>query len=114
MDELSEGLQHLSNAFRLIRDGFGIWRDIKDERAPPARTAEVERIFEDADRERQLAEAAIGRAFGYQLCRCTLPPRACLRTGYDQSAGIERSRCPACGTEYPEPEPEGLYAGGAP
>ena len=63
-------------------------------------------MFQDADRERQLAEAAIGKAFGYQLCRCTLPPAVCLRTGYDRSRAVEMSRCPACGTEYPERGPE--------
>ncbi len=104
---LVEAFQHLHSAFRLARDGFGLWRDVKDAKVPPERAGEVERIFQDAERERQLAEAAIGKAFGYQLCRCTLPPQVCLRVGYDRATGIERSRCPSCGTEYPEPEPDG-------
>ncbi len=115
MDDLSEGLEHLGQALRLVRDGFGFWREIKDKGAPPERAAEVERMFQDADRERQLAEAAIGKSFGYQLCRCTLPPTVCLRIGYDRPTGMEMSRCPACETEYPEPEPEGsVYFGSAP
>lgn len=104
---LSEGFQHLGNAVRLLRDGINLWRDVKASKVPPERAEEVERIFQDAERERQLAEAAIGKAFGYQLCRCTLPPQVCLRASYERSTGVERSRCPACGTEYPEPEPDG-------
>ncbi len=104
---LAESFEHLGNAIRFARDGFGLWRDIKDAKVPPERAGDVERIFQNAEHEQQLAEAAIGKAFGYQLCRCTLPPQVCLKTGYDRETGLEKSRCAACGTEYPEPEPEG-------
>ena len=62
---------------------------------------------QETPRRRGRAEAAIGKAFGYRLCRCTLPPQVCLRAGYDSSAGIERSPCLACGTMYPELPLEG-------
>lgn len=99
---LIEGFQHLRSAIGLLRDGISLWRDVKDAKVPPERAGEVERIFQDADRERRLAEAAIGKAFGYHLCRCSLPPQVCLMIGFSD-AGQEQSECPACGQVYPVP-----------
>ena len=109
--DIGEALSHLKTALDSGRQAFGLWRDIKGSEPTVEQEAQIESLFQDAEKERQLAEAAIGKAFGYQLCRCTLPPHVCLRTGYDRSTGLEKSRCSACGTEYPEPEPEPLVYG---
>ena len=52
-----------------------------------------------------LAEAEIGKAYGYEFCRCTLPPTPMLTVGYFTRMGAQQDKkdgdpvyeCPKCG-----------------
>ena len=101
LESLGVVFKHLGNALELIRLAFALWNDTRGADATVEQTAKIDKLFEDAEKEHRLALAAIGKAFGYQLCRCTLPPQVCLRTGYDRQTGREKSKCPNCGQEYP-------------
>ena len=102
MSDISEAFRHLGIAFDTGKKAFNLWRSLRSGAGTPEQEAQIESLFKDAEKEHQLAMASIGRAFEYQLCRCTLPPQVCLRTGYDKQTGEEKSRCPACEEEYPE------------
>ena len=101
LESLGDVIKHLGNTLEAVRSGFALWKSIRGADATVEQTAEIDKLFEDAEKERRLALAAIGEAFGYQLCRCTLPPQVCLRTGYDRQTGEDKSKCPDCGQEYP-------------
>ena len=98
--DIGEALSHLKTALDSGRQAFGLWKDIKGSKPTPEQEAQIESLFQDAEKERQLALASIGKAFGYQLCRCTLPPQVCTKIGFSEY-GEERSQCPACAQEYP-------------
>ena len=66
--------------------------------------AAAEAAIIDAEDKIKIAKAQVGKAFGYQLCKCTFPPTVCLTTGFNPS-GDETSRCPSCGQEYPVRKP---------
>ena len=100
--DVSAGLEHLKVAFQSGAEAFKLWRSVKDSKATPEQADQIDRLFQDAETERQLAMASLGQAFGYQLCKCTLPPQVCTMTGFSES-GQEQSRCPKCGREYPAP-----------
>ncbi len=102
MNEIIKAFQHLGDALGAAKSGFDLWKSVRESQATPEQEAEIEKAFGDAEKSRQLAIAEIGKAFGYQLCRCTLPPQVCLRTGYDEQTGEEKSKCPKCGQFYPE------------
>jgi len=99
--DIAEALGHPKTALDSGRQAFGLWKDIKGSKPTPEQEAQIESLFQDAENERQLALASIGQAFGYTLCRCTLPPQVCLRIGYDEYSGAEKSKCPGCREEYP-------------
>lgn len=100
--DVSEGLEHLKLAFQAGSEAFKLWRSIKGSAPTPEQENQIDRLFQDAEKERQLALAAIGKAFDYQLCKCTIPPQVCTMTGFSES-GQEQSRCSKCGQEYPVP-----------
>lgn len=101
-DDIVEGLKHLGTALDLMKKGHTLWKALRGSQATPEQEAKVDKLFKDAEMERQLALASIGKAFNYQLCRCTVPPQVCTRTGYDRLTGGEQSKCPNCGQKYPE------------
>lgn len=100
--DVSEGLEHLKLAFQAGSEAFKLWRSIRGLKPTPEQENQIDRLFQDAETERQLAMASIGKAFGYQLCKCTVPPQVCPMIGFSE-AGDEQSRCPECGREYPVP-----------
>ncbi len=102
MGNTDEAFRHFGSALDTGKKAFELWKSLQGASSTPQKEAEVEKLFADAETERQLALASIGKAFRYQLCRCTLPPQVCLRTGFDKSTGYEQSKCPNCGHEYPE------------
>ena len=103
--DIGEALGHLKTALDSGRQAFGLWRDIKGSKPTLDQEAQIESLFQDAEKERQLALASIGKAFDYQLCRCTLPPQVCLKTGFDRLSGVEQSKCQECGQKYPPEDP---------
>ena len=96
-----EAFGHLKTALDTAARAFGLWKEVRGSKPTPEQEAQIESLFQDAEKERQLALASIGQAFGYTLCRCTLPPQVCLRIGYDEYSGAEKSKCPGCDEEYP-------------
>lgn len=80
-------------------DAFGKFRAFL--RNPgDAQKAAAETAMVDAEEKIKLAKAQVGKAFGYQLCKCTLPPTVCLTTGFNDR-GHETSKWPNCGQDYP-------------
>lgn len=102
MNEIIEALRHLKEAFGFGKLAVDLWKSVQGSQATPEQEAAIEKAFEDAEKSRQLAIANIAKAFEYQLCRCTLPPQVCLRTGYNRQTGEETSKCPNCGQTYPQ------------
>jgi hypothetical protein len=90
---LSEALKLAREAANSAKEGASIAKDIQHEK-----------IFAAAEKLRQsveCVEAELGKAYGYQLCKCTLPPQACLKIAYDEKTFNEISKCPKCGQIYP-------------
>ena len=102
-EEIGGFLQHAKNALECVKLAISITREIRDGAPNEDQSRALDRALEDAEEAHQLALAEMGKAFNYQLCRCTIPPQVCTRTGYDRLSGEERSKCPKCGQEYPEP-----------
>ena len=75
VSDISEALRHLGICLDTVNKGFNVWKSLRGSKLTPEQETQIERLFEDAEKERQLAMASIGKAFGYQLCRCTLPLR---------------------------------------
>lgn len=57
-----------------------------------------------------LAEATLGQAFGYELCKCTFPPTPMLTVGYlsgnhssNKRVGDPVYKCPKCGYDTAAP-----------
>ena len=103
MSDVSAGLEHLRLAFETGAKGINLWKSLRGSKPTPEQEDQIDRIFKDAETERQLALAEIGKAFDYRLCKCTIPPQVCPKIGFSEY-GQEQSRCPKCGQEYPLPE----------
>jgi hypothetical protein len=55
----------------------------------------LEQTLATATSSAAFAEAELARAFGYELCKCTIPPIPMLTVGY--SGGNPVYECPKCG-----------------
>ena len=109
--DVSTGLEHFKLALQSGAEAFKLWRSVRGSKPTPEQENQIDRLFQNAEMERQLALASIGKAFGYMLCRCTVPPQVCTKTGYTEHEE-ERSKCPSCGEEYPvtvEPFSSGTF-----
>ena len=64
----------------------------------------IEQALVTASSSVAIAEAELGKAFGYELCKCTLPPTPMLTVGYHhlktaagKNEGDPVYECPKCG-----------------
>lgn len=94
-------IQHAKNALECIKLAISVVREIRGGVTNDEQKRTLDRALADAEKAQQLALAEIGKSFGYKLCRCTVPPQVCTRIGYDRLSGVEHSKCPKCGQEYP-------------
>lgn len=102
-DDATGIIEHLKDALEAIRLSLSIGREVRDAAPSEDQRRALDCALQDAEAAHRLALAEIGKTFGYQLCRCTFPPQVCTRIGYDRDSGAEKSKCPSCGQEYPEP-----------
>ena len=104
---LTEGFAILKSAVDSSRSVFTM---IKDYRASGSSTEHEQKAIETAlttaSTNTALAEATLGQAFGYEMCKCTFPPTPMLTVGYydrplhddfDRRIGDPVYACPKCG-----------------
>jgi hypothetical protein len=94
-------------------EAFGKIRSFLTNPGNTEQKAAAEAAMIDAEEKIKIAKAQVGKAFGYQLCKCTFPPTVRLTTGFND-LGDETSRCPGCGQEYPLCPPDLRWRRGAP
>lgn len=102
MPDLGSVFQGIKAALDATKTAIEVTRSLKGSARTDQQEAALEAALQEAENARQRAAAEIGKAFGYRLCRCTLPPQVCLRIGYVEYSGAEKSKCPRCGQVYPE------------
>lgn len=102
---MSVDFNGLNLVIALIANIIGALRDTKE--LLPDEKAKTELEAKIAEAENAWAEAKINlaQAWGYPICRRTLPPEVMLKVGYDPDTASEKFRCPKCGDVYPPPDP---------
>jgi hypothetical protein len=100
-----EGIAALKTAFDGVRSAIGI---VKDVRSMGGGTEQQQKAIDSAltvaSTNTAIAEATLGQAFGYELCKCTFPPTPMLTVGYvdrrlpnGKKEGEPVYECPKCG-----------------
>jgi hypothetical protein len=99
------GLNALKTALDSVRQGVAVFKDM---RSMGGDTAKQEKIIDSAvtiaSTNTAIAEANLGQALGYQLCRCQFPPTPMLTVGYfenelgpGRNTGDPVYECAQCG-----------------
>jgi hypothetical protein len=105
LTSVTEGLGALKTAFDGIRSAISI---IKDVRSTGSNTEQEQKAIDTAltvaSTNTAIAEATLGQAFGYQLCKCDFPPTPMRTVGYvdirlanGMKEGEPVYECPKCG-----------------
>lgn len=68
----------LSELFRTGKEALQFFRTMRDLLPKGDKQDKAQENIENLDRAFQLAEAEIGKAFGYRMCQCTIPPTPML------------------------------------
>jgi hypothetical protein len=77
-----QGATALKTAFDAFRSAVGLVRDVKKTiGGDEAQTKLVTQALDHAVSTAAIAEAAIAKALGYQLCTCAFPPAPMLTAG---------------------------------
>jgi hypothetical protein len=103
----SEGVAALKTALDSVRSAYTM---VKDFRSTGGSTEQEQKVIENvltvASTNTAIAEATLGQAFGYEMCKCTLPPTPMLTVGYydrvlhddfDRRVADPVYECPKCG-----------------
>jgi hypothetical protein len=101
----SEGIATLKTALDAGRSAFSMIKDFGSTgRGTEQQRTAIEKALTIASTNTALAEATLGQAFGYELCRCTFPPTPMLTVGYCEfklangmKAGDPAYECQKCG-----------------
>jgi hypothetical protein len=107
----TEGLGALKTA---LDAGRSAWSMIKDFRSRGSSSEQEKKAIENAltvaSTSTELAEAKLGQAFGYELCKCSFPPIPMLTVGYlthnhsaNKRVGDPVYKCPKCGYDTAAP-----------
>jgi hypothetical protein len=72
---LSEALKLAREASNLAKDSAALEADIREKKIVEA--------GEQLQKSVENIQAQIGLSFGYQLCKCSLPPKVCLKISHD-------------------------------
>lgn len=75
----------LAEFFRVGHDALRFFRGMRDLLPQGEQQDKAQEKIEDIERALRLAEAEIGKAFGYRMCQCTLPPTPML---YKHAEGL--------------------------
>jgi hypothetical protein len=88
-----EGITALKTA---LDAGRSAWSMIKDFRSRGSNTEQEQKAIDAtltvASANTALAEATLGQAFGYELCKCSFPPTPMLTVGYLKSTHAQSKR----------------------
>ena len=101
----AEGFAALKTAFEGVRSAISI---VKDVRSIGGSTEKEQKAIDSAltiaSTNTAIAEATLGQAFGYELCRCSFPPTPMRTVGYvsvnlanGKKVGDPVYECPKCG-----------------
>jgi hypothetical protein len=103
----SEGIATLKTAFDAVRSAYSMTKDFRSSGGSTEQQQKaIENALTVASTNTALAEATLGQAFGYELCRCSFPPTPMLTVGYydrvlhddfNRSIGDPVYECPKCG-----------------
>ena len=84
----------LAEFFRVGNDALTFFRSIRDMLPKGEQQDKAQENIENVERALRLAEAEIGKAFGYRMCQCTIPPTPML---YKHAEGLYVCGNPVCG-----------------
>lgn len=68
----------LAEFFKVGNDAIQFFRAMRDMLPAGEQQDRAQQNIENAERALRLAEAEIGKAFGYRMCQCTIPPTPML------------------------------------
>jgi hypothetical protein len=100
-----EGLGAAKLVFENLRSAISLTKDVAGlGKGTPEQQKAIVTALSSAESNTALAEAALGQAFGYQLCKCEFPPTPMRTVGYaavnldnGMKAGDPVYECPKCG-----------------
>lgn len=84
----------LAEFFRVGNDALKFFRSMRDLLPKGEQQDKAQENIENVERALRLAEAEIGKAFGYRMCQCTIPPSPML---YRHAEGLYVCSNPECG-----------------
>jgi hypothetical protein len=96
------GVSALKTAFDTLRSAIGLVKDAKSLLpAGDSRETAISLALESATASAKVAEAQMAQAFGYELCKCQLPPTPMLTVGSIENREAKKFgavyECPKCG-----------------
>lgn len=99
---VAAGVAALKTAFDTLRSAIGLIKEAKTLLpAGDSRETAISLALESATSSARIAEAQMAQAFGYELCKCELPPTPMLTVGsIDNSTARKYGavfECPKCG-----------------
>jgi hypothetical protein len=98
--EITSVLLTLRDALKLAKEAANAAKDTAG-LAVEIREKKISAAADKLSHSIEMVEAEVGKQYGYQLCRCTLPPQVCLKIEYDSETMREISKCENCGQIYP-------------
>ena len=86
---IKNGVDALKNGIELVRTIAGATTGSAEQKKV------LEQTLATASTSAAFAEAELARGFGYELCKCTIPPTPMLTVGF--AGGSPIYECPKCG-----------------
>jgi hypothetical protein len=101
----AEGFAAVKAAFDGVRSAISMIRDVRGfGGGTPQQQKAIDTALATASSSTAIAEATLGQAFGYELCRCQFPPIPMRTVGYvtvnldnGKKPGDPVYECPKCG-----------------
>jgi hypothetical protein len=100
--EVNDAMALVKSAFGAMSSGMKVWKGIRQE-LPSAKQEEIEKVdgaFLHAEKQLNLLEAQMAKAFDYTLCHCGWPPTPMLEVGRVPDGvvfyGWDVLECPRC------------------
>ena len=99
----SEGVAAFKTAIEGVRSAITIVKDVSSIRGSTEQEQKaIDSALTVASTNTAIAEAALGQAFGYEMCKCTLPPTPMLTAGFCHLNLPHKDigpiyECPKCG-----------------
>jgi hypothetical protein len=101
LGEVMASFAAVKTSLDLFRTTIDLLKDINTGIPAVQNNEAVARALTEAEKAVAVAEAQIGQAFGYDLCRKHFPPRVMLEVGHffsrDDGQRLSVFECPDCG-----------------